>query len=212
VHADLAAPESAGASAVELATGFLTPIAALSLSTLQDNALLPVRILGRNEAAQPWALLGQTVVFRLSNAGAPVTSNPPVDLHGASARWLRVESFNGSNLAAAKLSASAEFEPLQLVFVASGAGPFELALGRAGTPAVALPLATIASTLGKAKIEELPAAHIGAAVARHGGAGPLARVWRDYVQSKRVVLWAVLVAGVALLGGVAWSLLRQLKA
>jgi hypothetical protein len=211
VRAELPAPQAADHGTVEIATGFRTPLAGLALSTPNANALLPVRILGRNDASQPWRLLGQTVVYRLGAAGSEAV-NPPVPLHGASALRLRIESTNGADLARAQLQASAEFEPLRLVFVATGAGPFEIAAGRADTKAAALPLDTIASTLQGRKLEDLPAAAVGAGVARAPAAGLLARWWPGReVPDRTTVLWAVLIAGVLLLGAVAWSLLRQLK-
>jgi hypothetical protein len=209
-RAGLATPQSAGGNAIEIDTGFLTPIAALSLVTPQDNTLLPVRVLGRNDASQPWRLLGQTVVYRLSG-GPQASSNAPLELHGASTRRLRIESSNGANLAAAQLGASAEFEPLQVAFVATGPAPFELAAGRADAKPLALPLATIASTLGTdRKPQDLPLATVGAGVVQPAETGFVSQLLPGS-PGKSTVLWAVLAAGVLLLGGVAWSLMRQLK-
>ena len=209
-RADLPAPVAAGNNAIEIDIGFLTPIAALSLVTPQDNTLLPVRVFGRNDASQPWRLLGQTVVFRLGT-GPLASSNAPLELHGASARRLRVESTTGANLAAGRLSASAQFEPTQVLFVATGAAPFELAAGRADATPVALALATIASTLGnERKLQDLPLATVGAGTVQAVATGPLARLWPG-APGKTTVLWAVLALGVLLLGGVAWSLARQLN-
>jgi hypothetical protein len=206
----LAAPQAASGNAVEIDTGFLTPIAALALATPQDNTLLPVRVLGRNDASQPWRLLGQTVVYRLSN-GPQASSNAPLELHGASARRLRIESTTGANLATARLAASVEFEPAQVVFVATGATPFELAAGRGDAASIALPLGTIASTLGNdRKPQDLPLARVGAGVLQEPETGLLARVLPGS-PAKATVLWIVLAAGVLLLGGVAFSLMRQLK-
>ncbi len=212
VRGELPAPQTAGSGAVEIATGFATPLAGLALTTPKNNALLPLRILGRNEASLPWRQLGQTVVYRLGTPGSEAI-NPPVALHGASARWLRIESTTGSDLAAAQLQAVAEFEPVRLVFVASGSAPFELVAGRANTPSAALPLPTIAGTLGTGKVDDLPVATAGTPVIQSpADAGPLARLWPGGAgPGKTTVLWAVLLIGVLLLAAVAWSLLRQLK-
>ena len=138
--------------------------------------------------------------------------NPPVPLYGASARWLRVVSSNGADLEAAQLQVSAQFDPVQIVFVASGNPPFELAAGRAATPAGALPLPTLAGTLGARKIDDLPQARVGAAVATPvPEPGWFARWLPAGLTDKAAVLWAVLIVGVLLLGAVAWGLLRQLK-
>jgi hypothetical protein len=211
VRAELPAPAPAASGVVEVTTGFLTPIAGLHITTSRDNSLLPVRILGRNEAGQPWRLLARTVVYRLGPGGSEGT-NPPADLHGASAQWLRIESTNGADLGTAALKVSAEFQPHQLVFVATGAGPFEVAVGRAGTEPAALPTSMISSALGSRKLDELAVAALGPAVLQ-AKAEPrwLAAVWPDAAPNKTIVLWGVLLVGVLLLAAVAWSLLRQLK-
>jgi hypothetical protein len=73
-----------------------------------------------------------------------------------------------------------------------------------------LPLATIASTLGtERRPQDLPLAAVGAGTLQPDN-GPLAGLW-PAAPGKTAVLWSVLVAGVLLLGGVAWSLMRQLK-
>lgn len=212
VSGELPELKAAGSGALEVTTGFSTPIAALALTTAKPNALLPLRILGRNEPSASWRLLGQTVVYRLGAAGSEAV-NPPVALHGASARWLRIESTNGVDLATAQLKASAEFQPVRLVLVASGAAPFELAAGRANTSPGALPLPTIAGTLGTRKVEDLPLARVGTPVIQTpGDGGPLTRLWPGGGgPGKTTVLWAVLLGGVLVLAVVAWSLLRQLK-
>jgi hypothetical protein len=208
VRAELPPAQTAAKDTADLALPFATPIASLVLASAQPNTLLPVRILGRNDAAQPWRVLGQAVVYRLGDS-----INPPIALNGTSVRWLRLVATNGADIAAAQLQASAEFEPVRLVFVATGNGPFEVAAGRANTPAAALPLGVLASALGDRKAEDIPEARLGAAtVAPVPEPGPLARFRPAGVSDKAAVLWGVLIAGVLLLAGVAWSLLRQLKA
>jgi hypothetical protein len=191
----------------EIATGFATPIAAIALVTARDNTLVPVRVLGRNEDSQPWRQLGQTVVYRLGNDGESVT-NPPLDLHGASARALRIVAIDGAALAPMQLSAFAEFAPRQLVFIASGKGPFVLAAGRERTDAAALPPATVTGMLGDRKIEDLALAQVGAAV--ESQPDRWAALWPG-APGKSVVLWAVLGLGVLLLAAVAWSLMKQMN-
>jgi hypothetical protein len=196
------------ADTLEITTGFATPIAALALASARDNTLVPVRVWGRSEESQPWRLLGQTVVYRLGEGGA-IASSPPLELHGASTQALRIVSTNGAALAPLQLAASAEFVPRQLVFVASGQGPFTLAAGRDRTDAGALPAATLTGTLGARKIEEVPLAGIGTPVAGSPDTDWLG--WIPGAPGKVAVLWSVLAAGVLVLAGVAWSLMRQMK-
>jgi hypothetical protein len=101
------------------------------------------------------------------------------------------------------------FDPVEIVFVAGGSGTYRLAAGRSAAPAVALPLRMLASTT-PTRIDELPSARI----ARVESAAPAARpAWARWlprgIEPRSAVLWAVLLLGVLLLGGVAWSLLRQ---
>jgi hypothetical protein len=205
VRAPLPPPREVSPDAIEIATGFSTPLAGIALSTPRENTLLPVRVLGRNDDSQFWVILGQTVVYRLNTGEA--MSNPPLDLHGASVRQLRIVSTNGAPIGPVQVHAEAEFAPRQLVFVTSGAPPFTLAAGRERAEAAALPSATLTGMLGAKKVEDLPQARIGAPVetpAPQPG-------WLGGWANRRTVLWAVLLGGVAMLAGVAWSLMRQMK-
>lgn len=211
VRAPMPTPQPAGKRGLEIGTGFLTPMAGIALSTAKPNTLLPVRILGRNDAAQPWTPLANTVIYRLGH-GPNEGTNPPVALNGWSGRWLRIESTSGADLGSERIQAEAEFAPIQLVFVATGPGPFDLAFGRPGAPTAAVPLATIASALGNHKLEDLPQAKVGAAVRQELAKSPLFGWVSAAAPGTPSVLWGVLLLGVLILGGVALSLLRQLKA
>ncbi|WP_395687722.1 DUF3999 family protein [Caenimonas koreensis] len=211
-HGDLPAArvENKG---LEFQLGFATPVAALTLATPRANTLLPVRVLARNEVSQPWRVIAQTVVYRVGEAGKDVT-NSALPLNGVSARWLRVESVNGVDLSASPLSATVQFDPVQLVFVATGSPPFELAVGRAATAAAALPAGMLAGTLGGKRLDEVALATLGAAVVSspsEASGGFLDRLRPEGVSQRAALLWAVLLGGVLLLGGVGWTLMRQLK-
>lgn len=190
---------------------FATPILALHLQAQQDNTLLPVRILGRNDAAQPWRTLASSVVYRLDTVGHG-SGNPPTPLHGASVRALRVEPVQGQPLPEGGLRATVEFAPLQVAFLASGSGPFVLAAGRPQTPAASVD-ASVLGAVSPAKLAELPAATVAAIQIRPKGAlesgAPMGLV--PGVPLRTVLLWLVLGIGVLALGGVAYALMRQLK-
>lgn len=190
---------------------FATPIAALHLQAAQNNTLLPVRILGRADAAQPWRTLASSVVYRLDTVGTGA-SNPATPLHGASVRALRVEAGKGRALPEGGLQATLDFAPLQVAFLASGSGPFTLAAGRAQTPSAAVD-ASLLGSVAPAKLAELPVATVAAVQlqppnALDGGAP----AWlAQGVPLRTVLLWLVLGIGVLSLGGVAYALMRQLK-
>ncbi len=189
---------------------FATPIVAVHLQAPHNNTLVPVRILGRNEPSLPWRLLTSSVVFRLDGTGQ-TRGNGSIPLHGASLRALRVESSQGQPLPDGGLQASVEFAPLQVAFVASGSGPFTLAVGRSQTNAAAVDAALL-SSVAPAHLGELPLATVVSVTEQPDSAlGAAAPTWLPAGTSLRsVLLWAVLGVGVLLLGGVAYSLLRQI--
>lgn len=200
-----------GSSRLSWNLSFAAPISALHLQALQDNSLVPVRILGRNDRAQPWRTLASAVVYRLDREGTG-SSNAPTPLHGASVRALQVEASQGVALPAGALQATVEFSPLQVVFLASGTGPFTLAVGRSHTPSAAVE-ASLLGSVTSAGLGELPLASVGSTHIQPETAlaGPVD--WLPEGASLRnVLLWVVLGVGVLVLGGVAYSLLRQLGA
>lgn len=211
VAVDLPAPVADGPSALEWQLGFATPIARLDLGTPNENTVVPLRVLGRNQPSEPWRLLASPLVYRLGVAGQPASSNAPVTLGEPSVRWLRAEATHGARIDALSLKARALFEPLEVVFPAGDAGPYTLAAGRASTPAAALPLGLLAATTST-PIAALPLATLAAAQ----GTAPASGWWTPWlprgVDTKTATLWGVLALGVLLLGGVAWALLRQVNA
>jgi hypothetical protein len=198
-------------SSLTWALPFATPMAALHLQALQDNTLVPVRISGRNDAAQLWRTLASSVVYRLDTVGQG-SSNAPVALQGASVRALRVESSNGLPLPSGGLQATVEFAPVQLAFLASGAGPYTLAAGRANTAAAAVDAGLLGS-VSSAKLAELPVATV---QQLRADAPDAPHVWAAALlpagtSLRSLLLWGVLLVGVLVLAGVAYSLLRQLN-
>ena len=205
----LPAAQSDGPRALEWPLDFATPIARLELSTSQPNTLVPVRVLGRNQVSEPWRELGQTVVYRLGAAGQEST-NPPLALRAASVRWLRVEATHGMRLEGVPLAARVLFEPLEVVFAAGGAGPYRLVAGRSAAPAGGRPLPRLAGAT-PLRAEALPVARIASVEAEREQPVPWQRWLPRGVDGKTAGLWLVLLLGVLLLGGVAWSLLRQVN-
>ena len=201
-----------GGNALHWSLPFATPLAAVHLQAVQDNTLVPVRILGRGDTAQPWRTLASSVVYRLDTVGQG-SGNPPTPLHGASVRALRVEASQGSTLLPGGLQATVEFAPLQLAFLASGAGPFRLAVGRANTS----PAAVDASVLGAVapdRLNALPVATVASFEEQPPGVlAGAAPTWLPAGTSlQSVLLWLVLCLGVLVLGVIAYSLMRQLAA
>jgi hypothetical protein len=200
-----------GPSALAWPLPFATPISRLALTTTRENTVVPLRVLGRNQPSEPWRLLAQTVVYRLGARGQESTNAPAV-LPYVSVRWLRVEATHGARLEGATLGARVQFEPVELVFAAGSATPYELAAGRPGTQAAALPAAMLAATTS-VRLDALPLVQVATTQSAAPEHATGAAAWLPSgVDGKTAGLWAVLGLGVLVLGGVAWALLRQAQA
>ncbi|MBC5781605.1 DUF3999 family protein [Ramlibacter sp. USB13] len=205
----LGTPAADGASALEWQLPFATPLAGLAFTTSRGNTVLPLRVLGRNRPSEPWRVLAQAVVYRLGSNGQEST-NTPVLLGRPSVRWLRVEATHGARIEGIPLEVRALFDPVDVVFAAGGATPYLLAAGHPAAKPVALPASLLAATTST-PLDALPPARVGAVQGGPAGEGPLGWLPR-HVEPKTAGLWAVLLLGVLVLGGVAWGLLRQLQA
>lgn len=197
-----------GTTALEWQLPFATRITRLALATDRADTVVPVRILGRDQPSAPWRTLGQAVVYRVGPAEA-VSTNPPAPLEvPAAVRWLRVEATHGARLPGL-LQARAVFEPLEVVFVAGAAAPYRLAAGHAEAPRAGLPLDVLAVT-GPTDLAALPLARIAGVQVTPAAPVPAWARWLPAgVDGRTAGLWLVLVLGVLVLGGAAWSLLRQ---
>ena len=207
VEAALAPLALTDAHTVNFSLPFATPLTALRITPPGGDVLIPLRVLGRNERSQPWTPLAGSVVYRLQMAGQWQTS-APVALPGLAFRELQLQADSKTPGFSAPPAISLQFEPVQIVFLASGAGPFVLAAGRAGTAAAYLPISSLIPDYRAGQENKLPLAQAELAnppliVAAPGtGKGLPLRSW---------VLWGVLLLGVLALALMAGVLLRQMK-
>ncbi|MBW8757770.1 MAG: DUF3999 family protein [Burkholderiales bacterium] len=155
-------------------------------------------------------------VYWLSQpAGAPDLHSPPLRLDGANWRALRIETFGPiTQLGHAAPAIRIAVHRRQLVFVARGTPPFVLA--RAGMDVTPAPM-TLASLMpGRAADDPLPAASaalapvaVASAAATPASAASAARA---APAPRTGWLWAALLGGLAVMGAMAWSLLRKPRA
>ena len=219
VSASMATPALANPRELVFALPFATPVAALAITPPGSNVLIPVRVLGRNHREQPWSPLASAVVYKMATGGKEQASGP-VELGGASVREIKIEADPKTPGFAAAPALALQFEPAQLVFLASGQGPFTLAAGLPGATAAAsafLPLASLVPGYQPAQENTLPVALADVARADITGGKPAdgalvpAAAASGGISTRSAVLWGVLLAGVAALGLMAWLLLRQTK-
>lgn len=200
-------PLPAGITRFDYALPAALPVDVARIELANDNALAPLTLSSRFPGVDPkWSVLAQTTAFRL-RSGEETLRNADIELVNASRlREFRIES-RAPLAAAPRLSFG--FRPDGFVFLAEGDGPYTLAVGsvhaqRASYPVDAA-LASLRSKLGKDW--QPPLATLGAAKESAGAAA--LKTAPAPIQWSRWLLWGVLVAGAAMVGGFAMSLLRS---
>jgi hypothetical protein len=204
---------SQSASELIFALPFATPVLALQLRPEARNVLVPLRVSGRSQRGEPWRPLASGVMYRISD-GLKDAYSPALELSGLSVRELKIEADKGaSGLAGPLPQVTALVAPVELIFITTGDAPFTLAVGRAGTSSVALPIASLIPGYTDGDEEKLAQAQLGKASPTAGSDSAVNTIKTslDTPSTRSLILWAVLIVGVLVLGAIAWAVSRQLK-
>lgn len=182
------------------------PLVDIDLRFATGTHVAPVRVQGRNRAADPWREFGGGVFYRLERQGA-VAESPAVAMT-AHARFLRIvpdERAAALDAQQARLVVHARLA--SLVFAASGEAPFRLLAGSRDAAAGALAATTLVPLLEDER-SRFGRATLGA----FGEAPEVARLAERDEREARLrlwLLWGVLVIGVFGLGVLVWRLARS---
>ncbi len=210
--ATVATPVVTSPRTVSFSLPFAAPVAALQIRPEGNNVVIPLRVLGRPDASQPWQALASTVAYRLTAAGA-VQTNAPVALPGTAVRDFELQVDEKTAGFAMPPHITALFNPVQLVFVASGPAPFTLAVGLPQAAPAWLAFSTLVPSPSTGIADPaLQAAALPLAAVAADDAGPAVIAGlpaNDRPPLRSAVLWAVLVAGVLALALMAWRLLKH---
>lgn len=115
----------------------------LQLEIFQPNSLAPVEVYGRDGAAEPWRALQSGLLYRLAQTPQDLLHDE-LDLPGERVRELRLQvDERGGGLGAQAPALRIAVRPVQLVFLARGAGPFNFASGNDHAEDAQLPLALL---------------------------------------------------------------------
>lgn len=165
-----------------------------------------VELASRAATTQPWVARTAGLIYRLQVKDSPLASEELALSYSFHREW-RLKFLQNEGIGGGVPHIEMGWTPQELLFVASGAGPFRLVFGSAAaTPAMfpiadILPEATRTATL---------------AVAEVGATAPLGGEVRRTTQpagwGMRVALWLLLALGVVALAAMAWHLYRNLQA
>ncbi|MES2943016.1 MAG: DUF3999 domain-containing protein [Pseudomonadota bacterium] len=207
VTATLASQALASPHELGFSLPFSTPVAALDILPQGENVLVPIRVLAR-QSGQPWTLLASTVAYRMRLGGKLQTSGA-VDLPALSGfRDFKLEADKKTPGFTAPPDISVMFEPVQIVFLASGSGPYTLATGLPNTASAYLPLPSLIPGYQPGQENTLPLANL-TSPATSSGALVNAAPASETTPTRSLMLWGVLLAGVLALAVMAWVLLKQ---
>jgi hypothetical protein len=150
-----------------------------------------------------WLGAAQGTSWQLERDGQRLRSDA-VDIDAGAARRWRVLALPQT----ASLPGEVKLQWLapQIVFVASGRGPYRLVLGRAGALDRSVPLATLIPGYRDGDEHRLALASLGTIDVRPVRGG---WTWVD-IPGQRIALWAALAAAVVLLAWMAWRLARDM--
>ncbi len=179
----------------------------LRIELRQPNTLAPVTLAGRRDSKQAWQPLSNGLLYRLTQNGQDVVQDQ-LQLPGQTVNELKLQvDERGGGLGAEAPALRFAVHATQLVFLARGEPPFTLVLGNASVKAANLPLSTLILDYSAERLKALGLAKVDGDVAV---TSPVAVAARDAGPNwKKLGLWAVLLLGVAVLGGMAYSLLRK---
>jgi hypothetical protein len=197
-------------------TGGHFPVDRLRFALPQANTVAQARLFARERLEDAWQPVVSATLYRLRREQGEFT-NPDLTVPADSRRyWMLKVDQRGGGLGSGELRLEFGWIPHELVFAARGSAPFRLAYGMKGAKPAAMPIATVLPGYKSgqpvpAKLAALsvqpPAPLEQASLFKDPGA--FIRAALDSGDAKKWMLWSTLVAGVLVIGWMAFGLLRQ---
>ncbi|HKU70153.1 MAG TPA: DUF3999 domain-containing protein [Burkholderiales bacterium] len=194
------------------------PVDRVRLQLPEVNTVVQLELLARDKAEAPWRSVTRGVAYRLRRDGNEIAS-PALQTGVAAERyWLLRVDPRGGGIGSGMPRIEAGWVPASLVFAARGEPPFQLAYGSREAKPAAYAIETLIPGYRDAGGTKIRAAKTGAQQTMNPSSaqalaqrelGGEARV-KEAIDWKRWSLWGALVAGVLVLGVMAWRLMRQM--
>ena len=181
---------------------------AIRLQTSAVNALMPVRVLTRSRSGDPWRTVANTVVYRLAANSTALSVNPSVSMSSPLESLVRVEALSGYKLTGVPVTLALEYAPLNVLFIATGDGPFTIATGNTSAQSTAVPVTTLMPNYQSGGEFALPVLTATVSVNQPSAKPSATTEIFGIATQKSSLLWGVLGLAVIVLGGLAVSLLR----
>ena len=202
----VAVRDAAGTYEFDLGGAF--PADRVTLLLPEQNTVAPAELFARVSEKDEWRPVASGVFYRLRQQGGEAV-NPALAVGGDYRYWkVRIDPKAGA-MGAQSPRLSVGWYPGVAVFAARGNGPFELAYGSARAAPAALAIETLVPGYDQAKrgAAAFPLARLGPV-----SAAPSSRALETPIDAKRWLLWASLALAAIVLGWMALSLSRQMRA
>ncbi len=181
----------------------------LRLILPQADSIASVSFFARRSEQESWQSVTAATFYRINRDNSEITA-PAHAMQGLRARYWRLHLDRYSTELPATLQLEIGWRPHQLVFLASGSAPYTLAFGNHTAKSASFPLATLLPGYRAGDELKLPVAAIGALVSRPREDASFMEKFHNR-EWKPLLLWVVLIIGVALLGWMAWSIKKELN-
>ncbi|MDH0896323.1 MULTISPECIES: DUF3999 domain-containing protein [unclassified Pseudomonas] len=198
-------PASAKAGEYSWELPLALPLKRIRVELPAGNVLAPVSLAARRAGTLEWQPLAAGLLYRLPENGKE-SLHDEIELPSVPVQQLRLRvDARGGGLGQEAPALRVALNGTQVVFLARGSEPYRLAVGDASARSAALPLGTLIPGYEPGRL-----ASLGTAIAPDTAPAPeRATASQPAYDWQRLGLWGVLLAGVALLGGMAFSLLRK---
>ena len=187
----------------EFNIGAQVPIDRLHINLPQMNTLVQAELLARGGEKESWQNVAKTTAYRITQNSRQFNSDDLQINRDARRHWLLRVAQQGGGLGKDNPSLKAGWLADQILFLARGRGPFQLAYGAQGVKSGEVAISALMA-VGDGGIHA-QSATLGSQIAL-GGDARLAAV-ADAFPWKKWTLWGVLGLGVILMG---WMALRLL--
>ena len=185
------------------------PVSYARLRLPQENSSVRVTLHSRNDGKAPWTERWSGEVYRIVT-DTERRESPPAHFSATTDRYWRLRIANDPQLYRATLM-ELGYRPARLRFLAQGSSPFTLAYGsRRAEIAPANGCDTLLADVGANERAKLVSEGVVGLARSLGGESALRPVPRE-TPTRLIVLWSVLIVGVAVLVAMALALLKRVK-
>jgi hypothetical protein len=189
--------------------GGYPPVDRLDLVLPDSNVVVRASVHLQQDGNENWALAHEGLFYRVSRAGTTVASGPATTRPLRATRWsVRIHS----GLAGGNVRLRLGWRPETLLFLAQGEPPYTLYSGRTHDALEQFPQESMLGDRGIFDVLRRSGGPGQAAIgARQTAAGAMAMEGARTWTWRTVLVWIGLIAAVAFVGWLVWSLMRETK-